>query len=340
MPVIDNKKITHILINRLDAMGDVVLQLSTCIYLKRLYPDVTISFLGRSYTKPVIDACNAIDHFINYDELQSLSTNEIAVVFKEKAIDAIVHEFPKRQIAEAAKKAGVKIRIGVTSRNYHFFTCNKLIRLSRRRSDLHEAQQNIYMCKPLGVTHVPTLGTISNFYKNNFNPTVELPTQFKDRLKNDKFNLIIHSKSNGNGKEWDLDNFTSLIKRLPEDKFRIFITGSEKEHQLFKTWIPQLPKHVIDVSGKLSLDELIAFIYNANGLLASGTGPLHVAAASGIHTLGLFPISQAINATRWAPLGIKAEHIESDSDDLSSITVDMVFERINEWLKISPLSRF
>ncbi|NHA05905.1 glycosyltransferase family 9 protein [Mucilaginibacter sp. HC2] len=332
MPIVDNKKITHILINRIDAMGDVVLQLPACIYLKQLFPDVIISFLGRSYTKPVIDACKAVDHFINYDELKDLSINQIADIFKEKAIDAIVHEFPQREIAEAAKKAGIKIRIGVTSRNYHFFTCNKLVRLSRRRSNLHEAQQDVYLCKPLGVTHVPTLGTLSNLFKGNFKPTTELPAQIKDQLKDDKFNLIIHAKSNGNGKEWDLDNFTDLIKLLPHDNFRVFITGSQKEHELFKTWMPQLPASVIDLSGKLTLDELIAFIYHADGLLASGTGPLHVAAASGIHTLGLFPITIGIHATRWAPLGIKAEHIESNSDDLSSITVDMVLERINAWL--------
>jgi heptosyltransferase-3 len=333
MPVIDNKQVKHILINRIDAMGDVVLQLPTCIYLKQLYPDVTISFLGRTYTKPVIDACKAVDHFINYDELKELPVNDVAAIFKAKGIDAVIHEFPVKHVAEAAKKAGVNIRIGVTSRNYHFLTCNKLVRLSRRRSDLHEAQQDIYLCRPLGVTHVPTLGTLSYSYKDNFKPTVQLPPAFAQLLTKDKFNLILHTKSNGNGREWEQEQFTALIKRLPEDKFRIFITGSEKEHELFKTWIPQLPAHVIDVSGKLSLNEFIAFIYKADGLLASGTGPLHVAAASGVHTLGLFPTTQAINATRWAPLGIKAEHIESDSDDLSSITVDMVFNRINGWLK-------
>ncbi len=333
MPVIDNKQVNHILINRIDAMGDVVLQLPTCIYLKQLYPDVTISFLGRTYTRPVIDACKAVDHFIDYDELQILPVNELAAIFKQKGIDAVVHEFPVKHVAEAAKKAGVKIRIGVTSRNYHFFTCNKLIRLSRRRSDLHEAQQNIYLCKPLGVNHVPTLGTLAYSFKDNFKPTVQLPPAFANLLAKDKFNLILHTKSNGNGREWEQEQFTGLINRLPEDKFRVFITGSAKEHELFKTWIPQLPAHVVDMSGKLSLNELIAFIYNADGLLASGTGPLHVAAASGIHTLGLFPTTQAINATRWAPLGIKAEHIESDSDDLSSITVDMVFNRIVGWLK-------
>jgi len=49
--------------------------------------------------------------------------------------------------------------------------------------------------------------------------------------------------------------------------------------------------------------------------------------------LGLFPITRSVNATRWAPLGIKAEHIESNSDDLSSITEDMVLKRIMNWLK-------
>ncbi len=332
MPVIDNKQISHILISRIDAIGDVVLQLPACVYLKQLYPGITISFLGRSYTRPVVDACKAVDHFINYDELKQLPVNEVAAIFKTKNIDAIVHEFPKSQVANAAKKAGIKIRIGATNKLHHYLNCNKLVKLNRAESNLHEAQQNILMCMPLGVTHIPTIGTLSNYYPDNFKPTVELSAEFKQLLKSDKFNLILHSKSNGNGREWAQDSFTQLVKQLPADKFRIFITGSDKEHELFKIWIPQLPAHVIDLSGKMSLNQLIAFIYNADGLLASGTGPLHLAAASGIYTLGLFPISPSINATRWAPLGVKAEHIESDGDDLSSITVDMVIERIGNWL--------
>ena len=143
----------------------------------------------------------------------------------------------------------------------------------------------------------------------------------------------MHPKSNGNGREWDMDNFTGLIKKLPATDFNIFITGSEKEHELFKTWIPSLPANVTDLSGKMTMDELISFVYAVDGLLASSTGPLHLAAALGIYALGLFPITRTFNATRWEPIGRKAEHIESDGDDLSSITVDMVYETIMEWLK-------
>ena len=328
-----NNSIRHIVINRIDAMGDVILTLPTCIYLKSLFPGVTISFLARSYTGPIIKCCSAVDHFINYDELKLLPENEQVAFLKQKKIDAIVHTFPNRQIATISRKAGIPIRIGSTSKNYNFFTCNKLVRLSRRNSDLHEAQQNIYLLRPLGVTHVPTIGTIAHSYAGNFKPRIELPAHLSKLLSTDKFNLIIHSKSNGHGAEWDMDNFTKLMWELPEDKFNLFITGSEKEHELFKTWIPELPPHIIDLSGKMNMDELIAFVFKADGLLASGTGPLHLAAASGIHTLGLFPITRSINATRWAPLGIKAEHIESNSGDLSSITVAMVRKRITALLK-------
>ena len=328
-----NNRIRHIVINRIDAMGDVILTLPACIWLKKLYPDITISFLARSYTEPIIKCCPAVDHFINYDEMKEMPPKEQVKFLKDKNIDAIVHTFPNRRIAIIARKAGISIRIGSSSKNYNFFTCNKLVRLSRRNSDLHEAQQNIYLLKPLGVTHVPTLGTIANLYRDNFKPRHPLPNNLNAYLSEDKFNLIMHPKSNGHGREWDMDSFTGLIKKLPVADFNIIITGSEKEHELFKTWIPTLPGQVIDLSGKMTMDELISFIYASDGLLASGTGPLHLAAALGIHTLGLFPITRSVNATRWAPIGRKAEHIESDGDDLSNISVGMVYDRIMEWLK-------
>lgn len=332
MSFIKENNIRHVVVSRIDAIGDAVLTLPTCIYLRLLYPDLAITFLGRSYTEPVIKACPAINHFINFDEFKTLGYMEQVEFLKGKNIDAFVHEFPNRMLARAVKKAAVPVRIGTTSKNYHFFTCNKLIRLSRRNSDLHEAQQNIYLLRGIGVEHVPTIGTISNYYKKWYKPATALPSTISSQLKKDKFNLIIHPKSNGHGREWEMNRFASLIHKLPEDKFRIFITGSEKEHELFKTWMPKLPAHVIDMSGKMPVTELLSFIYQADGLLASGTGPLHLAAASGIYTLGLFPISRSINAARWAPLGKKAEHIESDSDNLDSITVDMVYDEIVAWV--------
>jgi len=333
MPVNKNDNIRHILISRIDAVGDVVLTLPTCIYLKQQIPGVTISFLGRSYTKPIVDACSAVDHFIDYEELESMTEQEQTANISSRNIDVIIHAFIKTTIARLGKKAGIPIRIGITSKNSHFLYCNRLIRLSRRKSFLHEAQRPIFLLKAIGIEHVPTQGTLAYSFKEYFKPTCELSAELAKNIRPGKFNIIFHPKSNGSGREWAMDRFKELAHRLPESKFHIIITGSPKEALLFEDWVKDMPGHVTNLSGKMSLDQLIAFIFKADGLLASGTGPLHIAAASGIHTLGLFPISWVINATQWAPLGRKGEHIESDGDDLESISVDAVLERINDWVK-------
>ncbi len=332
MPLFKNHHTNHFLINRIDNIGDVILTLPVCIYLKLLDPNIVITILARSYTKPIVDACPAIDHFIDYEALEKLSEKEQIANIRERNIDVILHTFNKTTIAKLAKQAGIPIRIGNTSKNSHFIYCNKLIRLSRGNSHLHEAQQMFLFLQPLGLTHIPTIGTIANYYQDFYKPVGTLDPELAAWLKPDKFNLIVHTMSNGHGREWEMDKYAELINKLPLDKFNVIISGSAKEAEVLNEWVKQLPSAVINLSGKMTLPQFMSFICKADGLLASGTGPLHMAAASGIHALGLFPVSKSINALRWAPLGRKAEHIESDGDTLASISVDMVLQRINSWI--------
>ncbi|RVU01809.1 lipopolysaccharide heptosyltransferase family protein [Mucilaginibacter limnophilus] len=321
---------THILISRTDAIGDVVLTLPMCGYIKSVYPNAVISFLGRTYTGPVIKACAMVDHFINYDEMQKLPEPEMIRYLQDKNIDIVLHVFPNKHVAKLARKARIKTRIGTTNRPYHWLTCNKLVKLSRKKSNLHEAQLNMVLLRPLNMA-VPELAEIPKYYQ--FKPAAEVPAQLKQILTTDKFNLILHPKSHGSGVEWGINNFAGLIDLLPAERFNIIITGSEKEKDLLNNWLKQQPEHVIDVTGQMNLDEFIAFIHSADGLVASGTGPLHIAAACGINTLGLFPNTRPIHPQRWAPLGLKANFIESDSGSLQSITPEMVAQKINQWKK-------
>ncbi|QTE40465.2 glycosyltransferase family 9 protein [Mucilaginibacter gossypii] len=322
-------KTPHILISRVDAIGDVVLTLPVASYLKQLFPGVKVSFLGRTYTQPVINATASIDAFVNYDELKALPDTSQIEYLQKQNIDAIIHVLPNKHIARIAKQAGIELRIGTTNRVFHWYTCNKLVKLSRKKSDLHEAQLNLVLLKPLGLEHIPSLPEI--IAHNNFQNKVELTPALDAVLVNDKFNLIIHPKSHGSGMEWGLDNFTELINRLPGGQFNIIITGSDKEKDVLKNWIKTLPVHVLDMTGKMSLNELIGFIFNADGLLASGTGPLHLAAAAGINTLGLLPSLRPIHPGRWGPLGKKAGYLESHTDNLDVITPDIVAEKIVTW---------
>ncbi len=321
----------HILISRIDAIGDIVLTLPMCRYIKVLYPDASISFLAKTYTLPVLKCSNEIDCLFNFDDLVKLSDDEQIAFFKSKNIDAIIHVFPNKHLAQLAKKAKISLRIGTRNRLYHWLTCNILVKLSRKNSTLHEAQLNLCLLRPLGLKTVPELLEIKQHF--DLKPTVTLSPSLNCLLIKNKFNLLIHPKSNGSGAEWSLDSYEKLIQLLPPEKFNIIITGSEKEKQFLKDWINALPAHVIDATGLMNLDEFIAFIYQADGLIAAGTGPLHLASALGINTLGLFPSVRPIHPGRWAPLGKRSEYLESGTDILETITAFDVYERIKNWHK-------
>ena len=296
----------RILISRTDAIGDVILTLPLAGILKEYYPESKIYFLGKTYTKDVIKLSKHVDEFINWSELEILTINEQIDKLKQFNLDSIIHIFPNRDIAKLAKKLGIKTRIGTSHRPYHWINCNKLINFSRKKSDLHEAQLNTKLLKPLGIERDFQLDELVGYY--GFRQATPLDSKFVELIDSSRFNLILHPKSKGSAREWGLDNFKKLIEILPKDEFKIFLSGTEEDGKLFRDELLGA-EHVVDISGKMNLQEFISFINSADGLIAASTGPLHIAAALGKIALGIYPPIRPMHPGRWKPLGTKADYL-------------------------------
>ena len=332
----------RIIISRTDSIGDVILTLPMLGIIKSFYPDCKILFLGRTYTKAVIELCANVDEFHDFSYIESLSKEAQIEYFKKLHADIIIHVFPKSNICKIAKLAEIPIRIGTSHRFYNWLYCNKLNHFSRKKSNKHEAELNLTLLKDLGIQSINLLSgensfqKLANFY--NYKNLQEPPIEFKSLLDDKKFNLIIHPKSKGSAREWSLESYSELINMLPKDKFKIFISGAENEKEALKDFLSMHSDSVIDLVGKMTLTEFISFINASNGLIAASTGPLHIAASLGKNALGLYPSQRPINPQRWAPIGKKAEYIKEDGDydDIYlNISPKQVFEKINTWLNIN-----
>ncbi|HEY6902086.1 MAG TPA: glycosyltransferase family 9 protein [Puia sp.] len=299
------------IISRTDAIGDVVLTLPVAGVLRELYPDARIIFLGRSYTEDLIKACIFVDEFLNWDQLQQLPYDDAVQRMADTGADTILHILPRPEIARMARKAGIKERIGTTNRLYHWWYCNKLVRLSRKNSPYHEAQLNLRLLQPLGAQDLYSIQDIGDYY--GLSRLAPLPPEIEARLDRSRFNLILHPRSRGHGREWGLDYYKQLIGLLPEDRFKVFITGTSAEGIQLEPLLEACAS-ATDMTGSMNLGQFITFISRADGLLASGTGPLHLAAALGIHALGIFPPLRPIHPGRWAPIGPKARALVKDID--------------------------
>lgn len=298
--------VKKILISRTDAIGDVMLALPLAGLLKEMLgKDVKIAFFGKTYTYDVINSCEFVDEFYNYDTFNNFDQAGKVSFLKEIAADVIIHVFPRESIASSARQAGIQYRIGTTHRLYHLWNCNHLVSFSRKNSTLHEAQLNAFLLKDLGLIEIPSLEKLSSLY--GFRKLPELPDKISDRLKEAKFKLILHPGSNASAREWNKVHYRDLIRYLPADKVQIIITGSENELPGLDEFLSSLPESVINFVGRLSLEELIALINKCDGLIAASTGPLHIAAALGKHALGIFPPIRPMHPGRWAPLGKAAE---------------------------------
>ena len=282
--------------------------------LKQEFPGCYILFLGKKYTKPIIDACEHVDEFLDWDEIRlNMENGEWRIEDGRFQADCILHVFPVKEVQKLANKAKIPIRIASSHRWYSWIYCNRLVHYSRKNSNLHEAQLNLKLLKPLGITRQYSLKEIPELY----GMTSRKPEDGGRRTEGggrraDTFQLILHPKSKGSAREWGLDNYSKLIDLLPEDKFQISVTGTKEEGALMKDFLVRHSSRITDLTGRLSLSEFIEFIDSCDGMVAASTGPLHIAAALGKRAIGLYAPMRPIFPDRWAPLGKNATFLVLD----------------------------
>ena len=328
-------KLERILICRTDNIGDVVLTLPLAGYLKQRFPEAKIDFLVRAYAAPVVRQCRFVNQVLAIEEHA-----DHRLMFVEGAYDAVIFAFPNRRLAQAARRARVPHRVGTSHRLFHLFSCNRLAHFSRVRSLLHEAQLNFMLLKPLGIGHIPSLTEIVPLYGLD---TPHLP-EVDALAAQAPFNVVLHPKSNGNGREWPLERYTELAGLLIDSGVCLWVTGSAAEGEQVARDAPALlaMAHVRNLCGRFDLAGLTAVIGAADGLIASGTGPLHMGAALGRPVLGLFPPIKPIDIARWGALGAQASNLcaaqrcatcsgVQSCTCMRAITAQQVAEQVQAW---------
>lgn len=298
----------RILVSRTDRIGDVVLTLPLCGLLKaRLGAEVV--FLAKGYTRAVLDACPDVDAVTEWNDAAEPAAQRATIAAARAGV--VLHVFPRAAVARAAWAARVPRRIGTSRRFYHWLYCNERVALARRASDLHEAQLDVRLARGLLGAGVDAFTPAELAPYARLRPQVPVPHVAAALLGGDRFVLVLHPKSLGSAREWPLAHYAALADALPPERFRVLVTGSAAEGAALRGWLDARPGHVHDLTGRLTLAELVATLARVDGVVAASTGPLHVAAVLGARTLGIYPGVRPMHPGRWAPLGARAEVIEA-----------------------------
>ena len=177
---------------------------------------------------------------------------------------------------------------------------------------MHESQLNIQLFqKACDIKEPVPLEDIKKLY--GFRKT-KLPS-IQKYLSVDKKNIILHPKSKGSAREWPVSSYQNLAEKLG-NQYNVLVTGTEVEGELIRTEAPNFlkNKNTQDLTGKINLAELVSLIQNADALVACSTGPIHIAAASEITTIGIYPPMRPIHPARWSPQGKKVDVLFKDTN--------------------------
>jgi heptosyltransferase-1 len=91
-------------------------------------------------------------------------------------------------------------------------------------------------------------------------------------------------------KRWPVEHFTELARRLARsyDEMNLAILGGVEDAPLGRKIAEALPNRCLDLTGKLSLPQMVEWIRCSELMVTNDTGPMHVAAALGKPVVALF----------------------------------------------------
>lgn len=142
---------------------------------------------------------------------------------------------------------------------------------------------------------------------------VALPQHFKDS----KIIGINAGAAFGAAKRWEESYFAQVIESLLQQNYKIILFGVASENAINNKILEHLHamphwkdlrENVLNLSGKTTIESLMAYFAKLHFLLTNDSGPMHIASAFEIPTLALFGPT---NAKETCPFNAKNSHIIS-----------------------------
>jgi heptosyltransferase-2 len=104
----------------------------------------------------------------------------------------------------------------------------------------------------------------------------------------------------GPAKEWPAEHFAALIDRLAEHGAESVMVGTAGERERCAAVAAASRSQALVAAGETNLGELVALLSLCDGFAGNDSGAMHVAAALGIPSVGIFG---STNPVRTGPLG-------------------------------------
>ncbi len=337
----DSLKVRRILVVELWNIGDVILLLPFLTQLRNIFPEAAISLLGRSYMRQLLGATGLVDEFIDADlgwekdrregaEIHWAELVRVTRILRQRKFDLAFQCRPHVREYVLLALSGAKRRVGVAKRGWDRLLTDRvpIDVISTQKKDAW-----LRLLTPFGgARRVPE-------------PRLRLAETTRQRaatflathgVSTDTLLIGVHPGASVAQKRWPLERFASVMEKLrhthPDARLLVFIDPEGYGSELAKA------RGVI--AAQVDLGTLTGLLERCDLLICNDSGPMHIAAALGVHCVAVF--GTGINRM-FEPMGTghvavtspqngQSHHMSEPKYDVVDVDAEAVTEAVNRVL--------
>lgn len=270
-----------ILFIRLRLLGDIVMTMPAVQLYRTKYPESEVYYLAEERFQEAAELIPGIKKVISVpDRMGIRDIFRFRKKIKRLGIPTVIDFHSGPRSALLTFLSGAKNRIGYRTPNRNW-AYNRLVPRKSENSSAHSVENQARLLTPLGidVKEIPPYPEI-NIEEEDVSENIRKTSKLDKKI-------VIHIGAKKTYRDWGIENFSSLIKLLCQDKYNIFLIGKGEEEEKRGRYLEGL-FDVHDFTGKLSVREILYLIAHSDVYFGADSGPLHLASLTKTPIVGLY----------------------------------------------------
>ncbi len=276
----------RILIVRLSAIGDVIHGMPVACALRRHWPGAQLAWVVEGRNGDLLEGHPAVDRLIRVPRKWLKSPSQVAKLrrqLRQHAFDLAIDLQGLTKSAVAARLSGAPRRIGFgghDGRELSRVLNNDLV----EPAATHVVDRNLELLRPLGIGP----GKVEFQVPNLSDAEQRIEHYLASAKLTDRF-AIINPGAGWPSKLWEPDRFAEVACHLGTQHrlTTVVVWAGNRELHMAEQILAGSETHAV-LAPSTSLAELASLCRRATLFVGCDTGPMHLSAAVGTRTIGLF----------------------------------------------------
>ncbi len=276
---IDKDEIKKILCIKPRGIGDIILSTIVLDNLKSYFTSATIDYMTEHFAMPSLQNNPMINKIISADRKEFV----LKTIFKirKENYDLILDMWSNPRTAQLTYFSKAKYRVGFAyqGRKYAYNILG-----TSERGDHHSAEHNLELLKPL---EIPITSKNIHYYVSD-DEKVFADNYFQKNFNANEKIIGIIPAGGWSSKRCDASKWVEICREILKKykvKFLILWGPGDEDDTYFIQ--EQLNEDAVTIPS-LSLRKMCALFNICNVIIANDSGPMHISAAMGKPTLGIF----------------------------------------------------